>query len=137
MRVTRSRELVIYDLITGPEGFESVAGDDKFSGLDARSFRQILQRLDIEGAVEGDPYLCWTRVPLRHRLRRPAVFVTDAPKLSLAGRSAAPIGLSAVRGNDQVAARRDAGIDRQRLERGEEVRLGDVAGSGLNQLCAP
>jgi len=97
----------------------------------------VLQQWIAEGAVEGDPDLCWTRVPRRHRLRRLAVFVTDAPKLSLAGRSAAPIGLSALRGDDQVAARRDAGIDRQRLERGEEVRLGDVAGSGLHEFRAP
>ena len=77
-----------------------------------------------------------TRGPGEHRLRRVAIAVFDLVELALALGPAAPVGQAAVDRDDQVAARRDAGVGGEHVQDGEQLVLGDVSARRLGQLRA-
>src|SRR5438046_1855723 len=55
----RLKHLVLHDLVTGPEGFEPIAGSRVFAHGDAGLSCEVLQLGRVKGPVEDDASFSW------------------------------------------------------------------------------
>ena len=130
------QELILDGLIAGSNGLKSVPSSDVPATGNRNSFGHILEFRRIEWPIKSDFGLGRACGPGKHWLCGVSACIRNLVEFPLALGAAAPVGRAAVDRDDQVALRRDAGIDGQHVQAGEQLVLGDVAGRRLDQLGA-
>ncbi len=118
------------DLIAGPHGFKAVAGLGEEAALDFDFLNRIngTAVLDLKAIRRGGAG--------DHGLRGGFVSVADDEDMAGAFGTGAPVGIAAVGGDEEVAARCHGEINGELVEAGDDAVVRDVARRCLDELGA-
>src|SRR5687768_14109699 len=124
------------DFVAGANFLEAVAGADGGAEFDGGGFGQIAEVSGVDGAIEGDAGFVGAGGPGGDGLRGVFSLVVNFIEAAFALGAAAPVGVAAVGGDDEIAIWSDTGVDGEHRQRGDDVVSGDVAGGGFDELGA-